>query len=833
MANGTGTGTSNPTAAQSLTINGDLPRGSVGSPYSAQLLISEVPQPQVTIVQGSLPPGLSLSTANTSISGTPKTAGLFRFLVLATANEGKVHNLQWTQVIVQSSAVQVRLSVSPASIALPPRGQQQFTAAVQGTSNSAVNWSSTAGTISTSGLFTAPANANSGSIVITATSVENPSSSASSTVNVTKPAALSIETSSIPSGEASTAYEATLSANGGVPPYHWTLASGSLPAGIGLNTGGTLSGNSPVQGEYPISVQVKDSAAATASQALTLSITGSSNGNFDGPAELPRVYLQTTMADTPAPGKTISVAQGGDFQEALNSASCGDTIELQAGATFSGQFTAPAKSCDDQHWIIIRTSAPDSALPAEGNRVTPCQAGVTSLPGRPAFSCKSTQHVLATLVFEGTGNGPIFFADGANYYRLVGLEITRQLHGMPIAALISVGSPSDHIVFDRLYVHGTPKDETRRGIQLGGGTNVAVQDSYFSDFHCAVGGSCVDSQTISGGTGTLPMGPYKIADNYLEAAGENIIFGGGPAKFAPTDIQITRNHFYKPLNWMRGTSGFSGLVAIVKNHIELKNAQRVLIDGNVMENSWGGFSQAGFSIVVTPKNQDSGSGNICPLCQVTDVVIRNVTISHVGGGIVLANALAVGGGVPLQGQRYSLHDIVIDDINPVRYNGHGNFIQISTIPKPLLQHIAINHITAFPPHAFLNVGALKSVPMNDFTFINSVLVSGEYPMLSTGSYGSNDCAHWATLSQIVSRCFAQYEFTHNAFLDVPVAFPPSAWPAGNYFYSVPGFQFVNFNGGNGGNYHLLPGSPGKGAATDGSDLGANIDGIQSATAGIE
>lgn len=814
-----------------IQINSDLPQASIGSPYDAALLLGVHPEAEAAIVAGSLPPGLRLNASKTSIAGTPATVGVYRFLVEATNGKNNTRRVQWAQVIVQSETTTLRVTLSPTSVALPPGGQQQFSATVQGTSNSGVKWYASAGSISASGLFVAPAT-ESGLIVVTATSTASPSTSATSSVRIMKPDPLVIETSSIPNGETNSAYDASLSASGGVPPYRWSMASGTLPAGIQLTANGALSGTSSAHGEYPISVRVTDSASANATQSLSLSLNSVSTGNYDGPAELPRVYLQTTLADTPAPGKTVSVSQGEDLQTAFNNATCGETIELQAGALFSGQFTLPAKGCDDQHWIIIRTSTPDSALPPEGTRMTPCQAGIGSLPGRPSFPCSNPQKLLATLSYAGTGSGPIFFENGASYYRLLGLEVTRITHGMAIANLISVGTPSDHLVFDRLYVHGTAKDETRRGLQLGAGTNVAVQDSYFSDFHCAVGGSCQDSQSISGGTGSLPMGPYKIEDNFLEAAGENIIFGGGPATVAPTDIQISRNHFFKPLTWMKGTPGFMGMVAIVKNHLELKNAQRVLVDGNVMENSWGGFSQAGFSIVVTPKNQDSGSGNICPLCQVSDVVVRNGTISHVGGGIVLANALAVGGEVPLQGQRYSVHDLIVDDIDPVRYNGHGVFVQVSTIPKPLLQHILISHITAFPPHALLNVGGPNTVRMDDFTFTNSVFASGEYPILSTGAYGSNDCAHWGILSAVINQCFAQYTFSHNAFLDVPPSYPPSAWPSGNFFYSDSSIEFVNYNGGNGGDYHLLPGSPGKGAATDGTDLGANIDGVQNAIAGI-
>jgi len=81
------------------------------------------------------------------------------------------------------------------------------------------------------------------------------------------------------------------------------------------------------------------------------------SGSFDGPAELPRLYVQSSLINTPAPGKTISVTAGGSLKAALASANCGDTIELQAGAEFQGNINLPAKPCDDQHWIVIRTSA--------------------------------------------------------------------------------------------------------------------------------------------------------------------------------------------------------------------------------------------------------------------------------------------------------------------------------------------------------------------------------------------------------------------------------------------------------------------------------------------
>jgi hypothetical protein len=45
--------------------------------------------------------------------------------------------------------------------------------------------------------------------------------------------------------------------------------------------------------------------------------------------------------------------------------------------------------------------------------------------------------------------------------------------------------------------------------------------------------------------------------------------------------------------------------------------------------------------------------------------------------------------------------------------------------------------------------------------------------------------------------------------------------------------FVNFNDGNGGDYHLLPNNPYKGKASDGSDPGADIDALNAAIQGVE
>ena len=67
-----------------------------------------------------------------------------------------------------------------------------------------------------------------------ATLTQNPSGVASVfTIGfMSPPGALSILTSSLPSGQVGTAYSATLAASGGTTPYSWSLTWGMLPAGV-------------------------------------------------------------------------------------------------------------------------------------------------------------------------------------------------------------------------------------------------------------------------------------------------------------------------------------------------------------------------------------------------------------------------------------------------------------------------------------------------------------------------------------------------------------------------------------------------------------------------
>ena len=327
--------------------------------------------------------------------------------------------------------------------------------------------------------------------------------------------------------------------------------------------------------------------------------------------EPPRELVDTRPV--PPAGQTIRLKEGDDLQDALDNAQPGDSIVLDAGATFKGPFTLPKKT--GTGWITIRTSAIDRQFPAAGSRVGPSHAS------------------LMPKLISWKGEGVVLAEKGAHHYRFIGIEVM-PYEGSYLYSLMWFGTNRErtiedlphHIIVDRCYIHGDPKKGSRRGVALNG-KHLAVVDSYLADFK-EVGG---DSQAILGWGGP---GPFKIANNHLEGAGENVMFGGGDPfikDLVPSDIEVRGNHMVKPLRWKKNEPGYEGTAWTVKNVFELKNARRVLVEGNVLEHSWE-EAQSGFAVLFTVRNQDGNA----PWSVVEDVQFVNNIVRHSGSGINLA-----------------------------------------------------------------------------------------------------------------------------------------------------------------------------------------------------
>ena len=319
--------------------------------------------------------------------------------------------------------------------------------------------------------------------------------------------------------------------------------------------------------------------------------------------------------------KTV-VKAGDDLQAAIDAAKPGNTLELQAGAVFEGNFKLPVKGGSE--YITLTTAAAQNLPP--GKRVGPAEL-------RHAAALHSPNTMPALTV-----------ASGAHHYRLIGLKFAAPgYYSSGIVTVDSTGVGSKEqlahdIEFDRVWVVGDPAKGAKRGVLLNG-EFVKVTNSYIADIKSAG----QDSQAICGWS----MGNAVIENNYLEASGENVFLSelSSIPDFWPHDVAITRNHIVKPLKWFEGTDvatlndGRTKKWA-AKNSIELKSGIRVTIRGNVIENNWRS-AQTGFLIVLKP----GASASTNP-ARTEDVVIEdNLGIGGNGALAITGFAASVTAGI--------------------------------------------------------------------------------------------------------------------------------------------------------------------------------------------
>jgi Bacterial surface proteins containing Ig-like domains len=506
-------------------------------------------------------------------------------------------------------------------------------------------------------------------------------------------------------------------------------------------------------------------------------------------AALPTISLPTAMPTAPASGgKVISVTAGTNLQQALDAAQPGDVVELAPGASYVGNFVLRNKGTTSNSWIVIRPALSGAQLPAEGSRMTPTIAAALSLPRVSSPN--------ATAAFQTEA--------GAHHYRIVGLEVTVEPSvttsygtinfGLNETTLASV--PHDLIV-DRSYVHGSPLVSLSRCVLLNSGSS-AVIDSYLSECHA----EGQDAQAIAGWNGP---GPFKIANNYLEGSGENVMFGGADPvvpNLVPSDIEILRNHIAKPASWKGGRWS-------IKNLLELKSGQRVLIQGNVFEGSWE-QAQTGYAILMKSSNQ-SGA---CTWCVTQDVTFQHNIIRNVGAGFALAAAPNAVGYDAIPARRITIMNNVITGINTASFPGEGRGFLVTGN----LADLTIAHNTMVSPTAAFVYAGVGTDIIPRFILRDNIAGGGSYGYLGDGYLGLGAWNNYVRDGQMVGNV-------------IVMADPGTPYPPGNWFpKDMTAVGFVDLAGGD---FHLDKTlSPFKGLASDKLDPGADVDAVQTKTQGV-
>ncbi|HEX6973142.1 MAG TPA: hypothetical protein VF147_02010, partial [Vicinamibacterales bacterium] len=587
------------------------------------------------------------------------------------------------------------------------------------------------------------------------------------------------------------------------------------------------------------------------------------------------------------------------MQPAIDAAAPGDTILLKAGETFVGPFILRAKPSSTS-WITIRSDASDTLLPADGVRLVPS--------GKPGAN--TSLSLLPRLIGQGGAlkTTPVIrTATGAHHYRLQFLEIDG-VANLGFETLIALGddttatAPHD-IVIDRVYAHGDRYRGMKRGISLNS-ERTDILNSYISDIKAVN----ADSQAIAGYNG---KGPFRIVNNYLEGAGENVIFGGSdPAvtDLVPSDIEVRGNHMFKPLEWRgpilappasprasattsgslaagthyfkivalmatdtrtavslpssevsasvsssgavslswsavpgadqyriyRGTSAggeskylttssavtsfkytgasessgtppSSGTQWTVKNIFELKNAQRVTVDGNVFENVWQA-GQYGYALVLTPRNQYGGATWV----RLRDITITNNIVRHASGVLQLSGYDATH--PSQQTQRVTLRNNLFYDIDPKKWGGNAKAYLIGEAPATVvLDHNTLIHTNTSVVYAY------GTQTITGFVYTNNISLHGTYGIMGEGGRPGQ---------YSIDKYFPSSVIKYN----VLAGGSASAYPTPNSFPSVAQWNasFVDLAGGD---YHLLSTSVFYAAGEGGSVPGANLGAVYSAVNG--
>lgn len=296
--------------------------------------------------------------------------------------------------------------------------------------------------------------------------------------------------------------------------------------------------------------------------------------------------------------RIIEVRAGQNLQALVNVATGGEVFLTEPGDY--GTLRFPARMMNG--WAVI---------------VSKAEAQMSRLP---SIAQESLEVRFSTVTGGGEAiTGPT----GAGGWRLIGAGAKSTNPSAQIFNLVALYKGSARFSFEKFSMRGTPTGTTRRGVMLNA-ADVAFRGVRGYDLH-EVGS---DSQAICGWDGP---GPYLIEDFDLEAAGENILFGGARATttgLVPSNILIRRGRLGKPLHWKIGHPTYAGIPWTIKNLFEVKNARRVRVEDTLMDHCWP-HGQMGYAIVLTPRGE--GGHNYWASCE--DVFFDNLTMRDCYNGI--------------------------------------------------------------------------------------------------------------------------------------------------------------------------------------------------------
>jgi hypothetical protein len=324
----------------------------------------------------------SLVTAH-SATLTSLTAGTtYHYRVLSADSTGVL--VSGLDNVFTTPGAAISVSVSPTTATVGSGGTEQFSAQLTNTSNTAVTWSATSGTVSTTGLFTAPIVTATKTVTVTATSVADNTKSASATVTVNTAAGIltlsptSISFGSVTVGVTSPVLLTTLTNTGNAS---LTITSNPMSAGdFSWGGSGTCNSyNNTLAAGSSCKLSAKFTPTATGTRTATITIYSTAS---DSTVTLPLSGIGTTTTTTAG---TLGVSPA---TLALGS------VVVGTSGTASGTLTAGGSSV-----TVSSASSNNSAFTVGGLSLPLTIPAGNNAAFTVTFSPQTTGAVTAALTF--------------------------------------------------------------------------------------------------------------------------------------------------------------------------------------------------------------------------------------------------------------------------------------------------------------------------------------------------------------------------------------------------------------------------------------------------
>ncbi len=624
-----------------------LPGGTLGTAYNQALAAAGGITPYTwSITAGALPAGLTLNPGTGVIAGTPTgtVTGQTNFTVTVTDSEipAKTAGASLSITIVAPPLTVVTSALPSGTLGTP---YNQTLAATGGITPYA--WSITAGALpagltlnpSTGVISGTPTGTVTGQISFTATVADSQSpaktASASLSITITVPP-LVIATTGLPGGIMGESYSATLAATGGIAPYSWSITSGSLPAGLTLNSNGQITGKPTADGTSSFTVKVTDSETPTPQSVMAnLSIT------VNDPLQIITSALPAGVIKTPYAGDTLA-AMGGNqpYAWSISAGSLPPGLSLAAATgmisgtpTQTGTFNFTAQVTDSSSPLqtatanlsitvnmaltITTTSLPSGNVGTSYSQIVQATGGVTtyswsitsgSLPAGLNLN-SITGQIYGTPTTMGTSSFTVTVADSETPPAQVSANLSITINKAAALQILTHGLPGGSEVTTyaatllasggiQPYTWSISTGSLPGGLNLNASTgtitgtptatgpfNFTVQVTDSASTHTTTNLSinvitCTNNSTLSGNYAALMEGWYAVPSSPSVQTASVRSFVADGAGNITTGKFDTNDQIYGPLN-----GKFVGTYCIGSNNLGLMTLNET-VNGNSSTNTF-------------------------------------------------------------------------------------------------------------------------------------------------------------------------------------------------------------------------------------------------------